>query len=93
MSLSKINHIVVVMMENRSFDHLLGYLALGGHPSDGLKPSMSNQDANGTPRPVHHLPDTFFPSDPCHACWPTRSPTQPGSVKNLSPNRSRWATS
>jgi len=27
MSLSKINHIIVVMMENRSFDHMLGHLA------------------------------------------------------------------
>lgn len=24
--LNKINHIVVVMMENRSFDHMLGFL-------------------------------------------------------------------
>jgi phospholipase C len=38
MSLSKIKHIIVVMMENRSFDHMLGYLALGGHPSDGSSP-------------------------------------------------------
>jgi hypothetical protein len=27
-NLTKINHIVVVMMENRSFDHMLGYLSL-----------------------------------------------------------------
>jgi len=26
--LSKINNIVIVMMENRSFDHMLGYLSL-----------------------------------------------------------------
>ena len=28
--LSKVDHIVVVMMENRSFDHLLGYLSRDG---------------------------------------------------------------
>jgi phospholipase C len=32
-----VNTIVVVMMENRSFDHLLGHLALSGHPVDGLR--------------------------------------------------------
>jgi hypothetical protein len=37
-NLNKIHHIVVVMMENRSFDHVLGYRAqLPGHEdSDGL---------------------------------------------------------
>jgi hypothetical protein len=37
-NLNKIHHIVVVMMENRSFDHMLGYRAqLPGHEdSDGL---------------------------------------------------------
>ena len=28
--LQKIDHIVVLMMENRSFDQMLGYLALDG---------------------------------------------------------------
>jgi hypothetical protein len=28
--LEKIDHIVVLMMENRSFDHMLGYLSLDG---------------------------------------------------------------
>ena len=38
--LNKIKNIVVVMMENRSFDHALGYLSLNqfGRPEiDGLK--------------------------------------------------------
>jgi phospholipase C len=37
-NLNKIDHIVVVMMENRSFDHVLGYRAQlpGGESSDGL---------------------------------------------------------
>ena len=41
-NLSKIDHIVVVIMENRSFDHVLGYLAeLPGHEdSDGLSPEL-----------------------------------------------------
>jgi len=29
--------IFILMMENRSFDHLLGYLSLAGHPVEGLR--------------------------------------------------------
>ena len=43
-NLRKIDHIVVLMLENRSFDHMLGFLTLeGGRPDvDGLKASMAN---------------------------------------------------
>ena len=30
--LQQVKHMVVVMMENRSFDHMLGYLKLEGMP-------------------------------------------------------------
>ena len=38
------------MMENRSFDHVLGYLKLQGiSPEvDGLEPTMGNEDPTGT---------------------------------------------
>ncbi|MFB3148801.1 MAG: alkaline phosphatase family protein, partial [Thermodesulfobacteriota bacterium] len=37
-NLNKIKHIVVLMLENRSFDHMLGYLSLkkGRTNVDGL---------------------------------------------------------
>lgn len=39
---SPIKHIVVLMMENRSFDHLLGYLKQDGWPEvDGLTGKFS----------------------------------------------------
>ena len=45
-NLDKIDHIVVLVMENRSFDHMLGYLALDGRTEvDGLKPGMKNVHA------------------------------------------------
>jgi phospholipase C len=49
-NLKKIEHIVVLMMENRSFDHMLGYLKMDGvlPEVDGLKPGMGNPDADGT---------------------------------------------
>lgn len=35
--LSQIKTIVLLMFENRSFDHVLGHLSLGGYPVDGLR--------------------------------------------------------
>jgi phospholipase C len=51
-SLSKIDHIVVLMMENRSFDHILGYLSLPEHsegapPVNGLSSSMPPSEYTG----------------------------------------------
>jgi phospholipase C len=68
-NLQKIDHIVVLMQENRSFDHLLGYLALTprAHPVDGLQPAMKNTHA-GVDYHVHHLASTRLGHDqnPCH---------------------------
>ncbi len=46
-----IQTIVVLMMENRSFDHYFGALSLVERRSDvdGLAPGMTNPDADGTP--------------------------------------------
>ena len=68
--LKKIDTIIVVMMENRSFDHLLGYLSLpeyGRTEVDGLKPGMKNT-LLGVDYPVYHLPSAYtkLPADPPH---------------------------
>ena len=68
-NLNKIEHIVVLMMENRSFDHFLGYLKLEqGVNVDGLQAGISNS-FNGKSYPVHRLTDTAFANneDPCHS--------------------------
>ncbi len=45
----KLKHIVVLMMENRSFDHMLGALK-ATHPAiDGLTGTETNPDINGKP--------------------------------------------
>ena len=43
-NLEKIDHIVVLMLENRSFDHMLGYLSLEGGRADidGLREQFAN---------------------------------------------------
>jgi phospholipase C len=56
------------MLENRSFDHMLGYLSLtGGRPEiDGLRPGLANQ-YQGRTYPVHHLAATALEMDPDHS--------------------------
>lgn len=70
-NLHKIDHIVVLMLENRSFDHMLGYLSLTGGRTDidGLKPGMSNE-YGGRDYPIEHLDRTALDGeaeDPCHS--------------------------
>jgi len=68
-NLQKIDHIIVLMLENRSFDHMLGYLTLeaGRDDVDGLKASMSNSYRGKTYK-VRHLQRTALTKDedPCH---------------------------
>ena len=66
-NLEKVDHIVVLMLENRSFDHMLGYLSLEGGRGDidGLRAEFSNE-YNGRAYPVHHLATTAIADDPDH---------------------------
>jgi phospholipase C len=48
-----IDHIVVVMMENRSFDHYLGWLP----GADGRQAGLSYVDQDGARHATHHLTD------------------------------------
>jgi phospholipase C len=67
-NLQKIDHIVVLMLENRSFDHMLGYLSLEGGRDDvdGLRDEFAN-DHDGRRYPVRHLETTAIPDDPDHS--------------------------
>jgi phospholipase C len=50
----RISTVVVLMMENRSYDHYLGSRSMiEGLPGDGLLPGMSNPDAEGVLHPVY----------------------------------------
>lgn len=52
--LRTLRHVVVVMMENRSFDHLLGYLLREGMADvDGLTGAEANLDRDGRSIGVH----------------------------------------
>jgi phospholipase C len=69
--LDQLKHIVVLMMENRSFDHMLGSLTAVNPAIDGITNNLSNPDTTGTqtkpqpqadfqgqlePDPDHHFP-------------------------------------
>jgi phospholipase C len=45
--LDNLKHIVVLMMENRSFDHMLGFAQSPTWPIDGLKGNETNTDSAG----------------------------------------------
>jgi phospholipase C len=68
----QLKHIVVLMMENRSFDHMLGYLMAQDPRIDGVDGTQTNPDTTGAsvpvqplaqyqaqlqPDPGHHYPD------------------------------------
>jgi phospholipase C len=48
---SGIDHIVVLMMENRSFDHMLGWV----HGADGVQAGRVFKDTNGDDQQTFHL--------------------------------------
>jgi phospholipase C len=60
--LSAIKHIVILMMENRSFDHLLGYLQLEGRDVDGLSRDPAwNANFTNYDNPVGGAPAIGYP--------------------------------
>jgi phospholipase C len=83
MRLDQINHLVVVMFENRSFNHILGSLDLD--PTGPWAEVRGVRHANNTD--VHHLADAPCwrstkpvsgaeqPPDPRRTCCPQRTPT------------------
>ena len=69
--LAQVNHVVVLMLENRSFDHMLGFLyadsgnkAPSGSAFEGLTGTESNPDASGKAVPVYKIeattPNAYF---------------------------------
>jgi phospholipase C len=97
-NLFNIDHIVVLMMENRSFDHMLGYLRNAGMPDvDGLTGTESNLDDHEAPIQVFPYPpgETAFHKpgepfdkslDPCHGPECVRQQLSDGNggfVKNF----------
>lgn len=72
LGLQNLKHIVVLMMENRSFDHMLGSLKAADPRINGLSGNETNPDTTNEPAPVKPLarwmsqldpdPDHHFPA-------------------------------
>ena len=94
--IDKLQHIVVLMMENRSFDHMLGSLKADDPRIDGLTGNEANPDINGNQVPVQPLAEfqSQLDPDPDHHFAgvdlqiygenqaPNRVPTMSGFVKS-----------
>src|ERR1700722_12619104 len=70
-NLAAINHVVVLMLENRSFDHMIGYLytpeggvSPSGQPFEGLTGAEQNPDGHGGTVSVYPItpstPNAYF---------------------------------
>src|SRR5260221_8818277 len=94
--LDNLKHIVVLMMENRSFDHMLGAMKQTDARVNGLNGDETNPDVNGNPVKVQQKA-TYqgqFKHDPDHHCAgvdlqifggnmaPNRQPNMQGFVKS-----------
>ncbi|AXC13703.1 Acid phosphatase [Acidisarcina polymorpha] len=75
---SGIDHIVIVMMENRSFDHLLGWLP----GSNGRQAGLVYQDSQGIGHPTQRLTDFVGCAhpDPDHSYTGGRSEVNGGKM-------------
>ena len=62
--LDNLKHIVVLMMENRSFDHMLGSLTAVNPKIDGIAGTLSNPDTTGAPVNPQPLADFQGQLDP-----------------------------
>lgn len=58
---NNIQHLVVLMMENRSFDHMFGFLKSPTYPIDGLDGTETNPDIQGMK--VRVSPDAHYAGD------------------------------
>jgi phospholipase C len=62
-TMPQVEHVVIYMQENRSYDHYFGMLERGdGFTFDAQgRPTNTNPDLDGRPVPVYHAPSTADP--------------------------------
>lgn len=76
-----LTHLVVVMNENRSFDHLFGTLETEGQPeAEGIPATFSNKDAAGKVVKPFHLGSTCLERDPPHGWDPMHAKWNAGKM-------------
>ena len=94
-----INHLVVLMMEKCSFDHMLGFMQSPTYVIDGLDGTEMNRDSSGEPVRVNK--DARYtgdlPNDPSHdfedvmeQMFGVQSPTAGQQPDGVVGKRCRW---
>src|SRR6185503_16337667 len=74
-----IDHIVVLMMENRSYDHYFGSRSLvEGLPGDGLRPGASNKNGAGDEVAIYPAGEVCI-ADPPHGWSSSRTQFDDGA--------------
>src|SRR5580658_3735599 len=91
--LDNLKHIVVLMMENRSFDHMLGSLTAVNPQIDGINARLSNPDTTGAvvqPQPLAEFqgqldpdPDHHFPAVDLQIFGGDTSPTRVANMQGF----------
>jgi phospholipase C len=91
--LDSLKHIVVLMMENRSFDHMLGSLKAVNSQIDGITAGLSNPDTTGAsvaPQPLAQFqgqldpdPDHHFPAVDLQIFGGDTSPTRVANMQGF----------
>lgn len=79
----EIDHIVILMMENRSFDHMLGYRHFAHPEVNGLTGNESNPFSQGPPHQVFHLSETAGIRSPAHGIEATLEQLAGGSMSGF----------
>ena len=76
-----IKHVIVLMKENRSFDHLFGQLSKSGQPdAEAVPATWASKDANGAAVPPYHATTTCEPADPPHQWDPMHAQVNGGAM-------------
>jgi phospholipase C len=76
-----ITHLIVVMQENRSFDHYFGRLSKSGQPdAEGWPDSFSNLDTAGATLSPFHLTSTCLQNDLPHGFAPMHAQSNGGKL-------------
>ena len=91
--LDNLKHIVILMMENRSFDHMLGSLTAVNPQIDGINARLSNPDTTGAvvqPQPLAEFqgqldpdPDHHFPAVDLQIFGGDTSPTRVANMQGF----------
>ncbi len=88
-----IKHVIIMMKENRSFDHLFGKLHDQGQPeTEGIPASFTNPDLTGAAIAPFHATTTCNPLDPGHQSASMRAVVNGGAMDGFVKNAANSST-